>query len=52
LFGAQVAMAHVARRLSFSPRFIDQIPAKPKGLPDLRVTKNGVLLRPSFFLHS
>ena len=51
-FGGQVAMAHVARRVPFSPCFMDQIPAKPKGLPDLSRTKNGVLLRPSFFLHS
>jgi|RhiMetdeSRZDD1v2_1073273.scaffolds.fasta_scaffold2634514_2 hypothetical protein len=30
-FGAQVAMAHVARRGPWSWRFMDQIPAKPKG---------------------
>jgi hypothetical protein len=27
-FGGQVAMAHVASRLSFSPCFMDQTPAK------------------------
>ena len=32
-FGGQVAMAHVASRLLFSPCFIDQIPAKPKAVP-------------------
>jgi hypothetical protein len=51
-FGEQVAMVHVARRIPFSPRLIDQIPAKPKGPPDLSRMKNGVLLRPSVFLHS
>jgi len=30
----------------------DHMLAKPKGRPDLSRTKNRVLLRPSFFLHS
>jgi len=51
-FGGQVAIAHVAKLLPFSPRFMDQMPAKPKGRPDLSRMKNGVLRRPSFFLHS
>jgi hypothetical protein len=45
-------MAQVAGRVPFSPRSMDQIPAKPNGRPDRSREKNGVLLRPSFFLHS
>ena len=51
-FGGQVAMADVASFFRLSRGFMDQIPAKAKGRPDLIRTKKGVLLRPLFFLHS